>query len=142
MRMWVLAALLGVTACTCDEKKEPVAVVSVEPVKVAPPTPTPVETKKVVATWIQQVLTPTRMELAARVDYGPTSSPITVQLELPPGLQVKRGRTFFTLDPTTEAKSHVEPLSFVSDALPVQDLVVVVTGPGVTVREAYKFGRR
>lgn len=137
--MWVLAALLGVTACTCDEKKEP-AVAPAEPVKVAPPAPTPAP--KVVATWQQQVLTPTRMELVARVDYGPTASPITVQLELPPGLQVKRGRTFFTLDPTTEAKSHVEPLSFVSDALPVQDLVVVVTGPGVTVREAYKFGRR
>ncbi|MER2563032.1 MAG: hypothetical protein ABTQ32_20060 [Myxococcaceae bacterium] len=142
MRMWVLAALLGVTACTCDEKKPAVAVAPGEPVKVAlPPTPSPAETK-VVATWQQQVLTPTRMELAARVDYGPSSSPITVQLELPPGLQVVRGRTFFTLDPTTEAKSHVEPLSFVSDALPVQDLALVVTGPGVTVREAYKFGRR
>lgn len=137
--MWVLAALLGVTACTCDEKKAPVAVASVEPPKVA--VPAPVETK-VVATWQQQVLTPTRMELAARIDYGPSASPITVQLELPPGLLLKRGRTFFTLDPTTEAKSHVEPLSFVSEALPVQDLVLVVTGAGVTVREAYKFGRR
>lgn len=139
--MWVLAALLGVTACTCDEKKAPIAVVSTEPVKVAAPTPAPVETK-VVATWQQQVLTPTRMELAARIDYGPSVSPITVQLELPPGLQLKRGRTFFTLDPTPEAKSHVEPLSFASEALPVQDLVLVVTSAGVTVREAYKFGRR
>lgn len=141
MRMWVLAALLGVTACTCDETKEPPLVTPVEPVKVVVPPPPAVEAK-VVATWQQQVLTPTRMELAARIDYGPSASPITVQLELPPGLQLKRGRTFFTLDPTTEVKSHVEPLSFASEALPVNDLVLVVTGPGVTVREAYKFGRR
>lgn len=141
MRMWVLAALLGVTACTCDEKKESAPVAPVEAVKVVVAPPPPVE-MKVVATWQQQVLTPTRMELAARIDYGPSVAPITVQLELPAGLVLKRGRTFFTLDPTTEAKSHVEPLSFASEALPVQDLVMVVTGPGVTVREAYKFGRR
>jgi hypothetical protein len=142
MRTWVLAALLGVTACTCDEKKESAPIAPVEPVKVAVPLPTPPVESKVVAAWQQQVLTPTRMELAARIDYGPSASPITVQVELPPGLQLKRGRTFFTLDPTTEAKSHIEPLSFGSEALPVQDLVMVVTGRGVTVREAYKFGRR
>lgn len=141
MRMWVLAALLGVTACTCDEKKESPVVAPVAPVRVAEPPPPPAP-PQVVATWQQQVLTPTRMELGARIDYGPSVSPITVQLELPPGLQVKRGRTFFTLDPTTETKSHLELLSFASEALPVQDLVLVVTGPGVTVREAYKFGRR
>lgn len=140
MRMWVLAALGGAVACTCDEKKAPAPIAPVEPVKVvaAPSASAP----KVVATWQQQVLAPTRMELAARIDYGPSAAPITVQLELPPGLQVTRGRTFFTLDPTAEARSHVEPLSFVSEALPVQDLVLVVTGPGVTVREAYRFGRR
>jgi hypothetical protein len=82
------------------------------------------------------------MELAARLDYGPTATPLTVQLELPPGLRVTRGRTFFTLEPTAEAKSHVEPLSLSSDALPVQDLTLVVTAPGVTLREPYRFGRR
>lgn len=143
MRMWVLAALLCGTACTCDEKKEPVvanpALAPAEPAKVVS---APSAAPNVVATWQQQVLTPTRMELAARIDYGPTASPITVQLELPPGLQVTRGRTFFTLDPTSEPKSHVEPLSLVSEALPVKDLTMVVTGPGVTVREPYRFGRR
>lgn len=140
MRMWVLAALLFGTACTCDEKKVSAPVAPVEAPKVtAPTTPAPA---KVVATWQQQMLTATRMELIARIDYGPSASPITVQLELPNGLQVKRGRTYFTLEPTTEAKSHVEPLSFGSEALPVQDLVMVVTAPGGTVREAYRFGRR
>ena len=105
------------------------------------PVPPTVAAPRVVATWLQQKLSPTQMELAARLEYGPSASAITVQLELPPGLQVTRGRTFFTLDPTTEAKTHVESLAFTSQALPVSDLTMVVTVPGLTLREPYRFGR-
>lgn len=139
MRLWVVGGLLAASGCSCSDKKPPTAAPAPAPVVAHAPAPAAPVVK---ASWQQQVLTPTRMELAARLDYGPTATPLTVQLELPPGLRVTRGRTFFTLEPTPEAKSHVEPLSFVSEALPVQDLVLVVTGPGVTVSEAYRFGRR
>ncbi|MBL8921442.1 MAG: hypothetical protein JNJ54_21460 [Myxococcaceae bacterium] len=140
MRPWVVGAVLGLSGCTCSEKKQQPAPLEPAPRStVVAPTPT---SPVVSASWMQQVLTPTRMELAARIDYGPTEAPLTVQLELPPGLRVTRGRTFFTLEPTTEARSHVEPLSLASEALPVQDLALVVTAPGVSVREPYRFGRR
>ena len=139
MRSWLVLALLVCSGCSCSEKNvEPVAAPVETPI-VAPPAP--LAAPRVSATWMQQKLTPTQMELAARLEYGPTASAITVQLDLPPGLQVTRGRTFFTLDPTTEPKTHVESLSLVSQALPVSDLVMVVTAPGLTVREPYRFGR-
>ena len=141
MRLWLVGGLLAVSGCSCSEKK-PEPALGPRPlmpqVAPAPATAPPVVT----ASWQQQVLTPTRMELAARIDYGPTASPLTVQLELPPGLRVTRGRTFFTLEPTREARSHVEPLSFASDALPVQDLSLVVSGGGVSLKEVYRFGRK
>lgn len=142
MRWWVLGGVFALSGCSCSEKKHepaPPKPVSSPTTAAAAPTPT---SPVVSASWMQQVLTPTRMELAARIDYGPTPSPLTVQLELPPGLRVTRGRTFFTLEPTAEPKSHVEPLSCTSDALPVQDLALVVTAPGVSLRELYRFGRR
>ncbi len=139
MRSWLVPALLMCSGCSCSEKKgEPVVAPGETAITPVPPT---VAAPRVVATWLQQKLSPTQMELAARLEYGPSASAITVQLELPPGLQVTRGRTFFTLDPTTEAKTHVESLSLVSQALPVSDLVMVVTAPGLTVREPYRFGR-
>jgi len=139
MRSWLVLALLMCSGCSCSEKKgEPVVAPGETAITPVPPT---VAAPRVVATWLQQKLSPTQMELAARLEYGPSASAITVQLELPPGLQVTRGRTFFTLDPTTEAKTHVESLSLVSQALPVSDLVMVVTAPGLTVREPYRFGR-
>ncbi|MBE2253931.1 MAG: hypothetical protein IAE78_30665 [Myxococcus sp.] len=139
MRAWLVLGLSMCSGCSCSEKKH-------EPVVTPPPVPVareqaPVAPPRVSATWLQQKLTPTQMELAARLEYGPSASSITVQLELPPGLQVTRGRTYFTLAPTSEPKSHVESLSLVSQALPVGDLVMVVTAPGLTVREPYRFGR-
>jgi hypothetical protein len=139
MRSWLVLALLMCSGCSCSEKKgEPVVAPGETAIMPVPPT---VAAPRVVATWLQQKLSPTQMELAARLEYGPSASAITVQLELPPGLQVTRGRTFFTLDPTTEAKTHVESLAFTSRALPVSDLTMVVTVPGLTLREPYRFGR-
>jgi hypothetical protein len=136
--MWLAIAAVG---CSCFEEKK---VVSLEPsveVKPETPTPAPVRAPAVTASWQQVQLAPQRMELVARIDYGPAASPLTVQLELPLGLRINRGRAFFTLAPSNEPKSHVEPLSLSSDALPVNDLVMVVTGPGVTIRAPYRFGR-
>ncbi len=138
MRVIVVLALM-IEGCSCTEKKE-------SPAPLAPavvpalerPTPPP---GSVTATWQQVSLSPQRAEVVAKIDYGPSASPITVQLELPNGARVTHGRTFFELQPASERKTHVEPLSIASDALPVGDLVMVVTGPSLTLREAYGFGR-
>lgn len=140
MRVWMWLAIAAV-GCTCFEEKKPVVAEPAVEVKRESAPAAPVGAPKVTAIWQQVQLTPQRMELVARIDYGPTASPLTVQLELPPGIRITRGRTFFTLDPSSEPKAHVEPLSLTSEALPVSDLVMVVTGPGVTIREAYRFGR-
>jgi hypothetical protein len=139
MRASLVLGLMMCSSCSCSDKKAQPVVTPIETPS-APAKPM-VAAPRVTATWLQQRLTPTQMELAARIEYGPSASSITVQLELPLGLQVTRGRTFFTLAPTTEVKSHVESVSLVSQALPVSDLVLVVTAPGLTLREPYRFGR-
>jgi hypothetical protein len=37
---------------------------------------------------------------------------------------------------------HVEGLSLASEALPVKDVVLVLSSGGRTLREPYRFGRR
>jgi hypothetical protein len=140
MRAWWMGGLLLVAACSCDDKKavDPVASVAAP---VAPPAPPP-EPLLVAATWVQQRLTPQQADLQARIEYGPTTQRLEVQLELPPAVQVTRGRTYFVLEPSAEPRVHVEGVSVVSAALPVKDLVLVVTSGGRSVREPYRFGRR
>lgn len=140
MRVFVVGGLLAVAGCTCTESKPKAPEAVAAPPRPAPPPPA-APTNVVTARWVQQQLSPTRMELVAQLDYGPTASALTVQLELPPQLQVTRGRTFFTLDPSPTPRAHAEVLSLSAPALPVQDLVLVVTAPGLTVREPYRFGR-
>ena len=139
MRTWWMGGLVLVAACSCDEKK-----VTVEPAaSVAAPAPTPPpEPLLVSATWVQQRLTPQQADLQARIEYGPTSTNLEVQLELPPGVQVTRGRTYFALEPSAEPKVHVEAVSVVSEALPVKDLVLVVKGGSQSLKTPYRFGRR
>jgi hypothetical protein len=140
MRVGWIVGLVLLSACSCEEKKE-----SPPPVLDSPPVARPViEAPPLLATatWVQQRLTPQQADLQARIEYGPTPAPLEVQLELPPGVQVTRGRTFFLLDPTSEPKVHVEGVSVRSEALPVKDLVLVLTSGGRQVREPYRFGRR
>jgi hypothetical protein len=140
MRVWWVSIVV-VASCRCEESREKPVVAEVP----LAPAPTPVAEPPPLlasATWIQQRLTPLRADLQARIEYGPTSSPLSVQLELPPGVQVTQGRTFFVLDPTAEPKVHVEGLSLASEALPVKDVVLVLSSGGRTLREPYRFGRR
>lgn len=137
VRVLVVMALL-VEGCSCAEKKE----TPIHPLE-APPLVRPLEATpgKVTASWQQVALSPQHTEVIAKIDYGPSASVITVQLELPNGVRVTHGRTFFELAPTPEPKTHVEPISISSDALPVGDVVLVVTAPSLTLRTAYGFGR-
>jgi hypothetical protein len=140
MRVGWIVGLVLLSACSCEEKKEspppaPDSLAVARPVIESPPL-------LATATWVQQRLTPQQADLQARIEYGPVTAPLEVQLELPPGVQVTRGRTFFLLDPTSEPKVHVEGVSVRSDALPVKDLVLVLTSAGRQVREPYRFGRR
>ncbi|MDX2011686.1 MAG: hypothetical protein SFW67_15910 [Myxococcaceae bacterium] len=138
MRAWWVGGLLLVSACSCEEKRV------VEPgAPLAAPATTPAPAPLLVsATWVQQRLTPQQADLQARIEYGPTTTRLEVQLELPPGVQVTRGRTYFVLEPSPEPKVHVEGVSVRSDALPVNDLVLVVKGGTQAVKEPYRFGRR
>lgn len=139
MRVSWLAAVL-VSSCSCDEKKvepAPSAPAVARPALVTPTPPSPLR-----ARWVQQQLTPQRTTLLAQIDYGPTTEPVTVQLELPPNAQVTGGRTFFQLAPVGQATTHSEPIVILSQALPVADLVLKVTSGGVELAEPYRFGRR
>jgi hypothetical protein len=93
------------------------------------------------ASFLPLSLTPTSTQVTARIEYGPASAPVSVQLELPPGVRVTRGRTFFTLDPTPARATHLEPYTLATDALPVKDLGLVVKAPGGNARAVYGFGR-
>lgn len=137
----VLVMLVAVGAgCSCKEPKAapPIETPSSRP---APPATAAPAAPVVAAMWVQQRLQPTSAELGARIEYGPSGAELEVQLELPPGVRVTRGRTYFKLPPTLEPKVHYEPIALESDALPVKDLVLQVRGPGVAVRESYRFGR-
>lgn len=137
----VVVAVIGSNACSCKDETPAV----VKPVAVSAPVAAVAASdaakKNVSVAWMQQVLTPTRFELAARIEYGPTTAPVTVQLALPEGLAVVRGRTYFTLEPSTEPRTHVEPYSMTAPSLPVKDLALTATLQGVSVTEPYKFGR-
>jgi hypothetical protein len=141
---WVTLTLVGCTCSTNERVERPISTAEgTSPLKTPrevlgdPPQP-----QRVAASWLERQLTPQRTDLTARIDYGPTTSTLTVQLELPPGVQVTQGRTFLTLEPTSQAKTHLEPVTLVTQALPVRDLVLVITGPGLTIREPFRFGRR
>lgn len=136
----VLVMLVVVGAgCSCKETKAPAPMeVAVTP---APPPTVAAAAPRVTAMWVQQRLQPTSAELGARIEYGPSTTELEVQLELPPGVRVTRGRTYFKLPVSAETKVHYEPIALESDALPVKDLVLLVRGPGVALRESYRFGR-
>ncbi len=145
---WRSLGVVWLSACTCSEKSTPVevtrpaAATQLEAPNLSPlPTPALPPEGPITASFLPLSLAPTSTRVTASIEYGPSTAPVSVQLELPPGVRVSRGRAFFTLDPTPLRATHLEPYTLATDALPVKDLGLAVKGPGGTARAVYGFGR-
>ncbi|MCA2981633.1 MAG: hypothetical protein INH41_08445 [Myxococcaceae bacterium] len=144
MRASWLWGLMLAAGCSCEERPATGAPPPTGASMPAAPSAASTDAAPLLAaaTWVQRRLTPQLADLQARIEYGPTTGPLEVRLELPPNAQVTRGRTYFVLDASPEPRVHVEAIVVTSEALPVKDLVLVVTGGGRSLKEPYRFGRR
>lgn len=75
---------------------------------------------------------------------GPTGA-LSVRIEVPPMARMTMGRTMFDVPANTSPDEVLEPIEVTYDQLPVQDLVLHVTGTGpnsdLSYAVPYRFGR-
>lgn len=110
------------------------------------PAPTQQLQSPITVTWEQAALSSTKARLFAHINrLGPLGIPLTVRIEVPPQAMLTIGRTTFELPVASAAAEHIEPIELTYSQLPVNDVVLHVTGTGVgggvNYAVPYRFGR-
>ena len=96
--------------------------------------------------WEERALTETGATLVAHVErLNALRIPFVLQVELPAGVKVERGRTRLELPPNSDAVETTEEYVLTFATAPAQDALLLVDGEnqamGFHGKVAYRFGR-
>ena len=117
----------------------------VTPATEAPSGPTSRLGSPISVTWEQLELSTTRLRARAHIKRLAAMGPLAVRIEVPSMARMTIGRTLIDVPATSAADEITESIELTYGQVPVQDLVLHVSGGGqaggVSYAVPYRFGR-